>query len=67
MFVVAKFFALDNMMISILMLFSVLPTAPSAFMLARQLKGDLSLMTGIITVQTLLSVLFIMFVLYLFI
>ncbi len=67
MFIFGKFFALDKMMISVLMLFAVLPTAPSAFMLARQLKGDLSLMTSIITVQTLLSALFIVFVLYLFI
>ena len=67
MFISGNFFGLDKMMISVLMLFSVLPTAPSAFILARQLKGDLSLMTSIITVQTLLSALFIVFVLYLFI
>ncbi|MEN5387940.1 AEC family transporter [Aliarcobacter skirrowii] len=54
----AKLFELDNSMISILVLFAIMPTAPSSFILARQLNGNLSLMTSIITVQTLLSVLF---------
>ena len=63
MFFIAKLFELDNQMISILILFAVLPTAPSSFVLARQLGGDISLMSSIITVQTLLSILFIIFVL----
>ena len=46
-------------MIAVLVLFSLLPTAPSSFILARQLGGDLPLMTTIITVQTLVSALFI--------
>lgn len=54
----AKLFELDNSMISILVLFAIMPTAPSSFILARQLNGNLPLMTSIITVQTLLSVLF---------
>ena len=40
-------------MISILVLFVVLPTAPSAFILARQLGGNVVLMSSIITIQTL--------------
>lgn len=67
MFVIAKFFELDTQMISILVIFAVLPTAPSSFVLARQLGGDVKLMSSIITVQTLLSVLFIILVLHYFI
>lgn len=67
MFLIAKFFELDNQMISILVIFAVLPTAPSSFVLARQLGGDVRLMSSIITVQTLVSVLFIIFVLKYFI
>ncbi len=67
MFLIAKFFELDNQMISILVIFAVLPTAPSSFVLARQLGGDVRLMSSIITVQTLVSVLFIVFVLNYFI
>lgn len=62
-----KYFALDDMMISILVLFAVLPTAPSSFILARQLGGDIGLMSSIITVQTLISALFIILVLKFFI
>ncbi|MEH6575592.1 MAG: AEC family transporter [Amphritea sp.] len=42
---------------AVLMLFSALPTAPSAYILARQLGGDAPLMAAIITSQTLLSML----------
>lgn len=56
-FVFAKYFELDNMMISILVLFAVLPTAPSSFILARQLGGNMGLMSSIITVQTKVSAL----------
>lgn len=67
MFVIAKMFGLNELMISILVIFAVLPTAPSSFVLARQLGGDINLMSSIITVQTLLSVLFIIFVLNYFV
>jgi predicted permease len=60
-------FGLNEIMISILVLFSVLPTAPSSFILARQLGGDITLMTSIITVQTLVSALFIILFLKLFV
>ena len=62
-----KMFGLDDIMISILVLFSVLPTAPSSFILARQLGGDISLITSIITVQTLASAFFIIIFLKMFI
>lgn len=63
MFVIANFFKLDEFMIFILIIFAVLPTAPSSFILARQLGGNIKLMSSIITLQTLLSVFFIMLVL----
>lgn len=40
---------------AILILFFALPTAPTAYVLARQMQGDSHLMAGIITLQTLLS------------
>lgn len=41
----------------VLTLFGAMPTASSAYILARELGGDLKLMSAIITVQTLLSIL----------
>ncbi|WP_210397160.1 AEC family transporter [Motiliproteus sediminis] len=41
---------------SVLLLFALLPTAPSAYILARQLGGDAPLMAAIITLQTLLAI-----------
>jgi len=40
----------------VLTLFGAMPTASSAYILARELGGDLKLMSAIITVQTLLSI-----------
>ncbi len=40
---------------SVLVLFFALPTAPTAYVLTRQLNGDSHLMAGIITLQTLLA------------
>lgn len=40
---------------NILVLFFALPTAPTAYVLTRQLGGDSQLMAGIITLQTLLA------------
>lgn len=67
MFFIAKAFSLDEQMTAILIIFAVLPTAPSSFVLARQLGGDIGLMSSIITVQTLVSMFFIIFVLQYFI
>ena len=66
-FIFGKIFGLNEIMISILLLFALLPTAPSSFILARQLGGDITLMTSIITVQTLTSAFFIILFLKLFI
>lgn len=53
---IGKMFELEEVMISVLVLFAIMPTAPTSFILARQLNGNLSLMTSIITVQTILAV-----------
>lgn len=66
-YMIGKAFDLNEMMISILVLFAILPTAPSSFILARQLGGNIPLITSIITVQTLLSALFIILFLKFFI
>jgi len=54
-FLVARVLGLPAMESSILVLFFALPTAPTAYVLTRQLGGDSHLMAGIITLQTLLA------------
>jgi len=49
----AKWFGLSEIVTGVLLLFAVLPTAPSGYILARQLKGDAGLMANIITLQTM--------------
>ena len=52
---VAWALALPAMDSAVLVLFFALPTAPTAYVLTRQLGGDSQLMAGIITLQTLLA------------
>lgn len=52
---VAYGLALPAMESTVLVLFFALPTAPTAYVLTRQLGGDSQLMAGIITLQTLLA------------
>ncbi|MBK3759852.1 AEC family transporter [Stutzerimonas frequens] len=54
-FGVARVLGLPDMETTILVLFFALPTAPTAYVLTRQLGGDSHLMAGIITLQTLLA------------
>lgn len=56
-YVVAKALHLPALESSVLVLFFALPTAPTAYVLTRQLGGDGHLMAGIITLQTLLAAL----------
>ena len=42
------------MSLSVAVIFASMPTATSAYILARELGGDVPLMASIITVQTLL-------------
>ncbi len=53
---VASFFTISYEALWVLILFASMPTASSSYILARQLGGDLKLMSSIITVQTLLSI-----------
>lgn len=62
--VVAYCLNLPTLQVSVLVIFFALPTAPSAFVLTRQLGGDGHLMAGLITLQTLLAVLTLPLVLY---
>ncbi|WLD57248.1 AEC family transporter [Salinispirillum sp. LH 10-3-1] len=50
---------------SVLLLFAAMPTATSAYILARQLGGDAPLMAAIITAQTLLAMLVLPVILFL--
>lgn len=54
--VVAYFFNLTKEALLVLILFASMPTASSSYILARQLGGDLKLMSSIITLQTLISI-----------
>ena len=54
-FAVSRALQLPPMASSVLVLFFSLPTAPTAYVLTRQLGGDSHLMAGIITLQTLLA------------
>jgi len=53
----AHWFDLSETVTMVILLFAVLPTAPSGYILARQLKGDAGLMANIITIQTLAAML----------
>ncbi len=57
MYLIGTYFALNTILLSIVIIFAAMPTAPSSFILSRQLGGDTRLMASIITFQTLLSVL----------
>ena len=59
-YVIGVYFELSQMMLGVLLLFALMPTAPSSFILARQLGGDIRLITTIITLQTLLSGVFVL-------
>jgi len=54
---VAQLLQLSDEATGVFLLFASVPTATSAYILARQLKGDAPLMAAIITGQTLLSML----------
>jgi predicted permease len=54
-FLIARAMTLPTIETAIFVLFFALPTAPTAYVLARQLGGDSHLMAGLITFQTLLS------------
>lgn len=59
-------FGVTGQALTILVLFGSMPTASSAYILARELGGDLKLMSAIITTQTLVSIVTISTILMLF-
>ncbi len=56
MFIVGGVFGLESDKMILLILFASMPTASSAYVLARELGGDLKLMSSIISIQTILSI-----------
>lgn len=54
---IAWLLALDALATSVFVMYTALPTASSAYILTRQMGGNATLMAGIITGQTLLSML----------
>ncbi len=56
MFFVAKFVGLDYTTTAFLVLFAALLTASSSYILARELGGDLKLMSAIISLQTIVCI-----------
>lgn len=54
-FGIARLLGLAPLESAVLVLFFALPTAPTAYVLTRQLGGDSHLMAGVITLQTLLA------------
>ncbi|WP_028470553.1 AEC family transporter [Neptunomonas japonica] len=57
MYGICFFMELSSFITGLLLVFAAVPTAPSAFILARQLGGDAEMMAAIITGQVLLSML----------
>ena len=56
MYIIGMLLKLDALALSVILIFASMPTAPSGFVLARQLGGDVKLMSSIITLQTLISI-----------
>ncbi|MCR4180213.1 AEC family transporter [Providencia vermicola] len=52
----AKLFSLPEFETVLFVIFFAIPTAPTAYILTRQLNGDSQLMAGIITLQTVIAV-----------
>lgn len=61
---VAFAFNLEGVEAAVLVVFSAVPTAPTAYVLTRQLNGDGTFMAGIVTSQTLAAALTIPLVLF---
>lgn len=63
MYFIGMYYGLSAILLSIVVVFASMPTAPSSFILARQLGGDTKLMASIITLQTIVSIFSISFIL----
>lgn len=56
MYIIGSALGINALALSVILIFASMPTAPSGFVLARQLGGDAKLMSSIITLQTLISI-----------
>jgi len=56
MFIIGSLFGLESDKMVLLILFASMPTASSAYVLARELGGDLKLISSIISIQTIVSI-----------
>ncbi|AXX93590.1 transporter [Malaciobacter molluscorum LMG 25693] len=65
-FFIARAFGVQGDALAVLVLFGSMPTASSAYILAKQLGGDMKLMSAIITTETLVSIFSISAILMLF-
>jgi predicted permease len=63
---IARAFGLTGVEALVLIVFSAIPTAPTSYVLTRQLNGDGTLMAGIVTSQTLAAIATIPLVLWIF-
>ncbi len=59
---IGTFFGLSGMMMSVAVIYGAMPTAVSGYILARELGGDVTLMASIITLQTLMCMVSIFFI-----
>ena len=65
MYMICLFLSVEKEIMILLVLFASVPTASSAYALARQLGGDLKLMSSIISLQVVLSIFTISFFIWL--
>ena len=65
MYIICNIFSVEKEIMILLVMFASIPTASSAYAFARQLGGDLKLMSSIISIQTILSIFTISFFIWL--
>ena len=56
MYIICLIFGIKNETMTLLVLFAAMPTASSAYVLARELGGDLKLISAIISIQVIVSI-----------
>jgi len=56
MYIICLVFGIKNETMTLLVLFAAMPTASSAYVLARELGGDLKLISAIISIQVIVSI-----------
>lgn len=56
MYLFGKLFGIHNVYLNVIVLFAAMPTASSAYILAKELGGDTKLISSIISLQTILSI-----------